>query len=148
MMGRSVIVIAVALAVTAAVVLPRRADAQPGDRQHDRLLVNEPDADRLYPPPPQKVGTKRRAKRGAGAEPIAKEQCQLHVDNRTPWKVQVFVDERFAGVVAPWGDSLGSYDSGERHIEALAEMRDAEPVSWGPQRVVCKGEFTWPLTRK
>jgi hypothetical protein len=87
--------------------------------------------------PPAKGGTKSRG------------YCApLYVDNRTPWKIQIYVDGSYVGMVSPWGDASGTYYADSKLVlYAVAEFLDGSRLTWGPQYAYCSdGPFTWKLT--
>lgn len=86
--------------------------------------------------PPEKGGRKSR-----------QAMCRLRVDNRTPWTVQIGVEGRYNGTVAPWGDAFGAYSGGTLRVFGLAEFDDGSTLTWGPTTVRCYGAYAWTLER-
>lgn len=86
--------------------------------------------------PPNKGGRKSR-----------QSMCRLRVDNHTPWIVQIGVDGRYNGTVAPWGDAFGAYGGGLMRVFGLAEFEDGSTKTWGPTPIKCYGTHTWTLER-
>jgi hypothetical protein len=39
--------------------------------------------------------------------------CRIHIDNLTPWYVDICTDGDYLGQVSPWGDSYGSVGCGD-----------------------------------
>lgn len=72
--------------------------------------------------------------------------CAFNVINRTPWKIQMFVDGDYVGLVSSWGRANGTYSSGTHVIYGLAEFTDAPDITWGPDSISCVSSFTWRLT--
>jgi len=85
--------------------------------------------------PPEKGGEKTR-----GA------LCYFSVDNRTPWKIQVFVDGDYVGLVPSWGNANGTYSPGTHVVYGLAEFSNGPDITWGPNSISCSGKHTWRLT--
>jgi hypothetical protein len=69
--------------------------------------------------------------------------CRLHVDNRSQWKVQIYVDGDYAGLMSPYGDSVGYYSCETHSVFGLAEFRDGPDITWGPTSLGLPG--TWTL---
>jgi hypothetical protein len=69
--------------------------------KHGRQL-NDRDATTLEAPP-QKGGPKTRGP-----------SCRIHIDNRTPWYVDIYTDGDYRGQVSSWGDSYGGSTGGTR----------------------------------
>ena len=70
----------------------------------------------------------------------------LHVDNRTPWKIVIYIDGENVGSVSEWGDSYGSY-SGTHSVYGVAYFEDGSKLTFGPKVVnFDDGDFTWTLT--
>lgn len=100
----------------------------------NRSAVNDPQS--APQAPPEKGGDKSRG----GV-------CYLNVDNRTPWKIQVFVDNQYVGLISPWGNASGSYSAGSHQVLGYAEFSDPqENTYWGPTSISCQGKYTWTLT--
>jgi hypothetical protein len=75
--------------------------------------------------------------------------CTVHIDNRTGWYIQVYLDGDYRGVVGPFGDAYGAVISGPTNIYARAEFDDNSVRTWGPQNVFCpdQGNYTLSLYR-
>jgi hypothetical protein len=73
--------------------------------------------------------------------------CLLHVDNRTNWNIDIYVDGDYVGDVTPFGDSAGAYVGGETRFYARAEFSDGDVLTWGPKLIDCNGSYTWTLTK-
>jgi hypothetical protein len=101
--------------------------------------TNAPDAASKYPAPADKGGTKTR---GGGWY-----ECGVHVDNHSPYYVQIFVDGDYSGTVAPWGDYYAHTGSGATSLYGRALFDDGSVYTWGPQAVRCpaNGWFLWQL---
>jgi hypothetical protein len=116
-----------------------KTDAQPsGATGTDENIKNpseQNNPDSAIKAPPDKGGEKTRA----GV-------CHFHVDNRTPWKIQIFVDGDYVGLVAPWGDSTGTYDGGGHMVYGRARFTKGPDITWGPSRISCLGSYRWRLT--
>lgn len=77
-----------------------------------------------------------------GDEKTRGQACKLHVDNRTLWRIQIFVDGRYVGLVSPFGDSIGYYSCGAHRLFGLAEFVDAPDLTWGPHSLKLPGRWT------
>jgi len=72
--------------------------------------------------------------------------CKITVDNWTKWKIQIFVNGVYRGVVPKYGEVKGAF-SGARHaIYAVADFTDGQRLTWGPNTFNCSGSYTWKLT--
>jgi hypothetical protein len=87
------------------------------------------------PQPEEKGGVKARA-------PL----CRLHVDNRTRWYVEVYVDGLRRGSVGPYGDVYGTFVGGTTRLYAEAPFDDGSSYYWGPKVINCNGGYDWRLT--
>jgi hypothetical protein len=98
---------------------------------------NDPNA--KVPPPPGKGVTTR------GPNPWP---CRVNVDNRTGWKIQVFVDGQYDGLSSPWGNAYMNTGSGTTGFYAIATFTNGSKITWGPWSFACpaNGTFTWTLT--
>jgi len=97
------------------------------------------------PAPPNKGGSKTR-----GTGPYA---CEIHVDNRTPYVISIYVDVEkkgyeLSGQVPRYGDLVGKTGNGSTSIYGLALFTDGSSKEWGPTIFTCPagGEYTWTLT--
>ncbi len=105
----------------------------PDENIKSKSAENDPKA--LREAPPEKGGDKSR-----GAV------CYLLVDNYTHWKIQIFVDGEYVGMVSPWGQAKGSYiPSGNYKFYAAADFNDGSRLTWGPVNPYCDGLYTWRL---
>lgn len=95
------------------------------------------DASKAKPAPSNKTS---QATRGAGI-------CVVHVDNRTPWVIDVYVDREYAGTVGSWGDIYPLAGSGATRFYAHADFTDGSTRTWGPRMFQCDpgSVFTWTL---
>lgn len=87
---------------------------------------NDPSA--TVPAPPDKGGEKSRG----GV-------CQIHFDNQTQWKIQIYVDGAYQGLLGPYADAQQWYSSTAGTLYGRADFTDGSALSWGPQRAVCRG---------
>lgn len=71
---------------------------------------------------------------------------RVHVDNRTPWIIQIFIDGEYRGVVSPWGDGYCNAISGATTFYAVADFDDGSRKTWGPRKATIDGTYTWTLT--
>ena len=82
-----------------------------------------------------------------GGEKTRQATCRFHVDNRTPYKIQIFVDGAFAGMVSDWGDAWGTYGGGAHTLYGRARFPDPkDDKTWGPTDISCFGTHNWRLT--
>ena len=88
-------------------------------------------------PPPSKGGARTR---GAGARVEA-----LHIDNRTPWYIRIYVDGDYVGLVSPYGDAYGEYSCATHRLYARAFFDDGSFKTWGGTDADLCGGFTWRL---
>jgi hypothetical protein len=95
---------------------------------------NDPNAPAVAPP--DKGGPKTRG--------IA---CRIHIDNRTPWYVDVYTDGDYRGQVSPWGDSYGWVGCGNTNLYGVATFSDGSNLTWGPTVRSVDGTLTWSLTQ-
>jgi len=99
-----------------------------------KSVENNPKA--LPEAPPEKGGDKSR---GGNV-------CHLLVDNYTRYKIQIFVDGDYVGLVSPWGDAKGSYiPNGFYTFYGVADFTDGSRLIWGPTRDYCE-DYYWKLT--
>jgi hypothetical protein len=75
--------------------------------------------------------------------------CDVHVDNRTPWYIQIYVDGNYSGMMSPYGDLYTRAIAGPTLLYARATFTDGSVLTWGPRKVPCPAwtEYTWKLTR-
>ncbi|HUI42229.1 MAG TPA: hypothetical protein VL523_09685 [Terriglobia bacterium] len=93
----------------------------------------------LKAPVPANKGGKTR---GAGPLP-----CGVHVDNRTPWFVRIYVDGDYRGTVNQYGDLVGITGNGPTNVYAVAVFDDGSQKYWGPHVFNCVAgdSYTWRL---
>ena len=99
----------------------------------DSLPANKAGA--TVPVPPSKGGPKTRGSMSG----------TLHVDNRTPYIIRIYVDGDYVGNVSRFGDSYGYYGCSVRALYARAYFDDGSTISWGPIRRDLCDDFTWRL---
>ena len=107
-----------------------------GEDENIKSRSVENKADERMPAPASKGGEEDKERGG----------CLLIADNWTPWKVQMFVDGQYVGLVAPWGAASGNYAAGRHNLYAVASFYNAPDITWGPHRMSCRGSYTWQLT--
>lgn len=72
--------------------------------------------------------------------------CNVHIDNRTPFIVEVYVSGEYAGAVGPWGDLYPNVTPGIVELYARALFSDGSVLTFGPQDYRCSGnDFRWRL---
>jgi hypothetical protein len=125
-------------AVTSKAQAGRAAGAEDPNIKSRERPTNKADADTAFPAPPKKGGPRTRGV-----------LCGVHVDNRTPYYIDVFVDGEFADTVTPWGDVYSYAYAGITNLYARADFEDGSYKWWGPSDVNCRRDtvFTWTLTR-
>jgi hypothetical protein len=96
--------------------------------------ANDPNA--KIEAPPEKGGPKTR-----------QASCRVHIDNRTPLYVDIYLDGTYVGQVSPFGDSYGWEGCGNMTFYGRATFTDGSTQSWGPQVYFVNGTFSWSLTR-
>jgi hypothetical protein len=70
--------------------------------------------------------------------------CRVNVDNWTPWKVQIYVDSSFRGMVSPWGDGVTYTGAGPTRVYARAEFDNGSVLTWGPRDYECySGQYIY-----
>jgi hypothetical protein len=70
--------------------------------------------------------------------------CWVHVDNRTGYYINIYIDGYMRGTVSPWGDVYGGAGEGGTTLYASAP---GTGLTWGPNRFYCyNNEYTWTLT--
>jgi len=70
--------------------------------------------------------------------------CRIHVDNRTPFVIDIYADGEFRGTAAPWDDLYGWVETGAR-LYARADFDDGTYLYWNG--VVNSCPKTWTLIR-
>lgn len=82
-------------------------------------------------------------------KPVQRGDCEVHVDNRTPWYIDIFVDGTYRGVIGPFGDGYTLAIPGPTTLYGRADFRDGSYKSWGPIDFRCPrdGEHTVTLYR-
>lgn len=108
-----------------------KADAQDPNIKN---LSEQNKLDAKLPAPPQKGGPARRG------------VCVVHFDNQTQWKIQVFADGNYEGLVGPYGDLYAYAISGATRVYGRAVFDDGSTTSWGPRIIDCEGSYTWSMT--
>jgi hypothetical protein len=93
---------------------------------------NDPQAKAVAPP--EKGGPKTRSA-----------ACHIHMDNRTPWYIDIYTDGDYRGQVSPYGDSTGYVGCGNTTFYGRATFTDGSTKTWGPQIYYVDGSFIWRL---
>src|SRR5687767_10655586 len=52
--------------------------------------------------------------------------CGVHFDNRTPWKIQIYIDGEYRGLLFPWGDAESAAQPGGTRVYGRAEFDDGD----------------------
>lgn len=63
--------------------------------------------------------------------------CYVHFDNWTSWIIDCYVDGRYRGDVAGYGDGSVTVGAGDTRVYAVAEFTDGSKVSYGPITRYC-----------
>jgi len=92
------------------------------------------------PAPPKKGGSRTQ---GGGSSP-----CGLHIDNRTPWLMRIYVDGNYRGTVSAYADLVGIMGKGPSTLYAVAVFNDGSEKTWGPRVFNCSAGdvYTWQVT--
>ena len=101
-----------------------------------REVNNDPNDSR--PAPPDKDGPRTRG--GIYAS-------ELRFDNRTPWYIEIYINNEYAGELGPYGDSYIPTTDGRFSLYAVAKFSDGDRYVWGPSSVYLdpRETFTWRL---
>lgn len=71
--------------------------------------------------------------------------CQVHIDNRTQWFINIYINGVFRGTVSPFGDSVGWVTCGANVLYGRANFDDGSFKFWGPVQVFDNGVYNWNL---
>ena len=101
-----------------------------------------------------KTARSSNAKNGAASEPAAPpakggpksraSMCRFHVDNSTPYTIDVYTDGDYRGTAAPWDDLYGWVEYGAT-LYARADFDDGTYLYWRGTANSCPK--TWTLVR-
>jgi hypothetical protein len=69
--------------------------------------------------------------------------CSFHVDNRTPYYIDIYTNGNYRGTVAPWDDLYGYVEYGAA-LYGRAEFEDGTFLYWRRSSASCP--MTWILT--
>lgn len=84
--------------------------------------------------------------KSGGEENLRDLLCGIQVENKTSWRVQVFVDGTLEGVVGPRGKLYSITVCGRAKFYAIADFKDGGSVTWGPREFNTKdGDFSWSV---
>jgi hypothetical protein len=97
-------------------------------------VANDPKA--TMEAPPEKGGKKTR---GAYASVV--------FDNYTAYKIQLYANGDYLGVVSPFGNGKSYATPGSAELYGRADFTDGTVLTWGPQTASLDagGTFTWKL---
>jgi len=111
-----------------------RGEAAQDENIKSTSVKNDPAA--RMEAPPNKGGTRTR---GGFAT--------IHVDNHTQWKIQIYIDGDYGGLVGGYGDLYRNTGAGRTVLYGRADFTDGSVKTWGPRTVNLEsGEtFTWQL---
>jgi hypothetical protein len=107
-----------------------------GDDAHIKSKSNANDPAKAVGDPIKKGGKTR------GWGPYT---CVVHVDNRTSWSLNVYVDGYFRGAVGGGGDLYIATGNGATGIYASADFTDGSYIPFGPRAFDCGTSYTWTL---
>jgi len=85
--------------------------------------------------PPEKGGSKTRGG-----------YCRVHINNWTPYRIDIYIDGDYRGEVSRWGDSYGWVGCGDTKFYGRATFTDGSVQIWGPSVYYVDGTFEWTLT--
>ncbi len=107
-----------------------------GSNENVKSMSNKNDPNTVIPAPANKSGDKSR--QGV---------CCITIDNYTAWKIQIFVDNDYYGLLFPWGNGTSCVYSGATTIFARAQFTNDIDSEWGPRVFNCRPgqEYTWRL---
>jgi hypothetical protein len=72
--------------------------------------------------------------------------CEIHVDNHTPYYIQFYVNGEAGGVIGPWGDLYPDITGGYAQLYARAVFNDGSIIRFGPRDLQCTGtDYVWTL---
>ena len=73
--------------------------------------------------------------------------CRVMVDNHTQWKIQVYIDGDYEGLVGPYGELYTVATPGSTKFYGRADFTDGSVITWGPTiyQLAPGGTFTWKL---
>ena len=99
------------------------------------------------PAGPNKVNARTPAPAGQGGPRRRGGTGRIHVDNHTPWYIEIFVDGNYTGTVGPWGDLYRYADPASYEMYGKANFDDGSERTWGPRTIeVPEGRtMTWEL---
>jgi len=63
--------------------------------------------------------------------------CAVVFDNYTSWYIDCYVDAKYRGDVAPYGDGKVYVAGGDTQIYAVAEFTDGSEITYGPLTRYC-----------
>ncbi|NHE58984.1 hypothetical protein [Cyclobacterium plantarum] len=63
--------------------------------------------------------------------------CYVNFDNWTSWIIDCYVDGRYKGDVAAYGEGGVTVGAGDTRVYAVAEFTDGSKVSYGPVTKYC-----------
>jgi hypothetical protein len=110
-----------------------------GTDQNIKSDSDKNDPNQKVEPPAQKSGKKSR-----GIGPYA---CSVHIDNREPWLIRIYVDGVYRGTVNGYGDLIGIVGNGPTTAYGVALFENGTTTTWGPHVFNCGagGSYTWGL---
>lgn len=98
--------------------------------------TNEAGKPATAPAPAEKSGEKSR-----------QALCSVMFDNYTDLLIKTYVDGRYTGTMARWGELYTYAVAGPTILYARADYTDGTYDSWGPIKVSCNTRYNWRLTR-
>jgi hypothetical protein len=125
---RSLIALA-AVALCAALVAPTALAAGKNKEIDVKSQTGRGD-EKMKPRPPNDPNAKEAAPRTRAGV------CEVHVDNRTRWYIDVYIDGNFRGTVGPSGDGYALAISGPTRVYGRADFTDGTYKYWD-QNISC-----------
>jgi hypothetical protein len=99
---------------------------------HSSKGMKGPDANVKMDLAPNKQGAKAVAPPSKGGPKSKGASGTAHIDNRTNWYVNVYLNGSFGGTVEPWGDLYLYSACGTNTLYAKAPFDDGTYIYWGP----------------
>ncbi len=105
-----------------------------GADENIRVARTPNKADASVPAPTSKGGEKTR-----GTTSI------VHVDNRTNWYIDIYLDGSYCSTIGPWGDIYCYVGTGNTRMYGHADFVDGPARTWGPTVDYVDGTYIWKL---
>ena len=102
----------------------------------------------LNRPANENKGTKSMSAKKAGKESgevYGKDYSDVVIDNWTEYYIDVYINGKYRGTVAPWDKRVTWAIPGENTIYAKAVFKDGSYFYWGPRTTTTGYTYTWEL---